>query len=345
MPNETRLTLWLRLEDAVALLFFFITFAMRLIFGGWKREILSPADVLVIIPAISLLLAKELVHYFVAGEGARQEPDSNVLAFVRPYWEIIRDWLPFLIILMMYYSLWGDATHLLVRTDRDRSLIALDQRLFGFQASIVLQRIISPPLTAWMDFAYFFHILNIPVVACFIYMRRSKKRFREMMSGLLVISFFGLLGYVLVPAVGPMYSLRNSYTVSLSQPLALFNRQVEFMDYARIRRDVFPSLHVGMSFLVWLYAYRNSRRLFWMLSPFILSLWLSTLYLRYHYLIDVVAGFILAPLCFWLANWLFNRMDVIEFHPVIPTPLLERLGLAALASGRPGGVRKTEGKQ
>src|SRR5208282_2913135 len=176
--------------------------------------------------------------------------------FIRPFWEIIRDWFPFLIILLMYYSLWGDATLLVVSTDRDQALMALDQRLFGFQASLVLQRIISPRLTAWMAFAYFFHVINIPLVACFLYVWRPRARFREMMSGLMVVCFFGLLGYLLVPAIGPMFTLRNVYTVPLHQSLSVFNREFDFMDFARIRRDVFPSMHVAISFVVWLYAYR-----------------------------------------------------------------------------------------
>jgi membrane-associated phospholipid phosphatase len=77
--------------------------------------------------------------------------------------------------------------------------------------------------------------------------------------------------------------------------------------------------------VVWLYAYRNSKKLFWFLSPLILSLWFSTVYLRYHYMIDVVAGFILAPLCFLLANWLFRRFGEIPVSVTIPTNWAKRL--------------------
>ena len=76
----------------------------------------------------------------------------------------------------------GDSL-LMVTTDRDQALIAIDQRIFGFQASMVLQKIISPRMTAYMNFAYFFHVINIPLVACFIYVWRPRPRFREMMSG------------------------------------------------------------------------------------------------------------------------------------------------------------------
>ena len=317
MASNHRLILRSRLEDLVALAFFLLNLALRLLFRGAEHSSLSPADVLIIIPAMTLLLGKELVHYFLVGKKESSASSADPRSFVRPYWEIVRDWFPFLVILLMYYSLWGDATHLLVPHDRDRELIVLDQRLFGFQASVAIQRFITPPRTAWMEFSYFFHILNIPIVACFVYLCRPRQRFREMMSGLMVVSFFGLLGYLLVPAIGPIYTQHDLYAVPLSQPISLFNQQLEFMNFARIHRDVFPSMHVAISLLVWLYALRNSRLLFFVLSPLVLSLWVSTIYLRYHYLVDVVAGLLLAPASFLLANWLFQRFG----NMAIPIPI------------------------
>jgi membrane-associated phospholipid phosphatase len=164
-----------------------------------------------------------------------------------------------------------------------------------------------------------------------------------MMSGLMLVTFLGLLGYILVPAIGPMYSLHDVYTVPLSQPISIFNQQLEFMDLARIRRDVFPSMHVAISFLVWLYAFRNSRLLFWVLSPLILSLWVSTIYLRYHYLIDVVAGLLLAPASFLLANWLFARYGNLAVPIPIPASWAGRLaGVTGSGNGieRPGKIEK-----
>lgn len=325
MNSSSRLTLHVRLEDLVALIFFLLNLLLRFIFRGLNGSGFSPADVLIIIPAVTLLLAKELVHYFMAGKQSPAAGKEGPWDFARPFWDIIRDWFPFLIILLMYYSLWGDATLLLVTADRDPALMALDQRLFGFQASLALQRIVSPAMTSWMTFAYFFHIINIPLVACFVYNWRDRARFREMMSGIMVVTFLGLMGYLLVPAIGPMYTLRHQYTVPLHQALWLMNREMDFMDFARIHRDVFPSMHVALSFVVWRYAYRNSKRLFWFLSPLILSLWFSTLYLRYHYLIDVVAGLILGPLSYLLGNWLFRRWGEIPVSLTIPARWAKRL--------------------
>jgi membrane-associated phospholipid phosphatase len=325
MASNYRLIVRARLEDLVALAFFLLNLTLRLISRGAGHASLSPADVLIIIPAMTLLLAKELVHYFLVGAKQSSAISADPRSFVRPYWEIVRDWFPFLVILFMYYSLWGDATHLLVRHDCDPELIALDQRLFGFQASVAIQRFITPARTAWMEFAYFYHILHIPLVGCFVYLYRPRPRFREMMSGLIVVTFLGLFGYVLVPAIGPIYTLHNVYTVPLHQPISIFNQQLEFMDLARIHRDVFPSMHVAISFLVWLYAWRNSRTLFWVLAPLVFSLWVSTIYLRYHYLVDVVAGLLLAPASFLLANWLFARFGNLAIPVPIPSAWADRL--------------------
>jgi membrane-associated phospholipid phosphatase len=337
MASNHRLIIRWRLEDLVALAFFMFNLALRVIFRGTGHASLSPADVLIIIPAMALLLAKELVHYFVVGMKESSASSADPRPFVRPYWEIVRDWFPFLAILLMYYSLWGDATHLLVSQDCDRQLIDLDQRLFGFQASVAIQRFITPPRTAWMEFSYFYHILHIPLVGCFVYLCRPRSRFREMMSGLMVVTFFGLLGYILVPAIGPLYTLRGLYTIPLHQPLSLFNQQLEFMDLARIQRDVFPSMHVAISFLVWLYALRNSRPLFWVLSPLVLSLWVSTIYLRYHYLVDVVAGLFLAPASFLLANWLFGRFGDLTLPIPMPAAWADALArMGATGIGKAG---------
>ncbi len=153
------------------------------------------------------------------------------------------------------------------------------------------------------------HLLYIPLVAGFLYVFGVRSRmFRNMMCGLVTICFFGFLGYLLVPAVGPMFTLKSHihHTLVPSQRVSSMDPPVHG-HAARVQRDSFPSMHVAISFLVWIYAGVNSRRLFWALSPFILSLWVSTVYLRYHYLVDCVAGLLLAPACFFLANGLFKR--------------------------------------
>ena len=128
---------------------------------------------------------------------------------------------------------------------------------------------------------------------------------------------------MLVPATGPAIAFPSLFHHALSG--STYENITGLIDTARAPRDVFPSLHVGISFVVWLYAWRNSRRLFWILAPLILSLWVSTIYLRYHYLVDCLAGFILALLSYWLANWMFKRFGEIKVPLVLPSAWVARV--------------------
>jgi membrane-associated phospholipid phosphatase len=70
-------------------------------------------------------------------------------------------------------------------------------------------------------------------------------------------------------------------------------------------RAAFPSLHAAVSLVALLYAWRHLRWWFWVLLPFVAGLWVSTIYLRHHYAVDLLAGWLLAP----LARAIAPRLD------------------------------------
>jgi membrane-associated phospholipid phosphatase len=61
-------------------------------------------------------------------------------------------------------------------------------------------------------------------------------------------------------------------------------------DLRGVARDCFPSLHVAHATVVAVIAYRFRRWLFAALLPVLVGLVVSTLYLRMHYAIDLIAG-------------------------------------------------------
>jgi membrane-associated phospholipid phosphatase len=76
-------------------------------------------------------------------------------------------------------------------------------------------------------------------------------------------------------------------------------------------------LHAAVSLLALFYAWRYVRFWFWVLLPFVLGLWVSTIYLRHHYVVDLFAGWLLAPVAAWVAPrldaWWARRGD-----PAVP---------------------------
>ena len=66
------------------------------------------------------------------------------------------------------------------------------------------------------------------------------------------------------------------------------------MDNTRITYDCFPSMHTCCTVLLTWGAYRSARRLFWCILPMAVSMPFACIYLRYHYVADVLAGLLLA---------------------------------------------------
>ena len=83
-----------------------------------------------------------------------------------------------------------------------------------------------------------------------------------------------------------------------------FLMNYEISEYTR--RDCFPSLHNGIIFLILLFAFKQSKTYALFFLPLAISLFISTLYLRYLYFIDMIAGFALAVIIFYLGPRLNN---------------------------------------
>ena len=84
-------------------------------------------------------------------------------------------------------------------------------------------------------------------------------------------------------------------------------------------RAAFPSLHAAVSLVALVFAWRYVRWWFWVLLPFALGLWASTIYLRHHYFVDLVAGWLLAPLAVWTAPrldaWWARQQRALGYEP------------------------------
>ncbi len=226
-----------------------------------------------------------------------------------------RDWFPLLLIILIYENL-HDLTDLIHPDTLDRQLAELDLLIFGVQPTIWLQQFIHPVLNDYMTFAYGLYFLYPATILGLVYSKGDLFKFREVALSFVICVVAGFIGYVTVPAVGPRYFLADEYTISLSGYLTEAGARA-WNSIESVKRDCFPSLHTAMSTITLVYFkrfrnfYRFGRPVFYIALPLIISLWISTVYLRYHWVVDVFAGWILAIICVTLSpafiRWYYYR--------------------------------------
>ena len=123
--------------------------------------------------------------------------------------------------------------------------------------------------------------------------------------------YLGYIGYMLVPTVGPRYYMAELFTVDVKGTTMFSDTMYKMLnELESTRRDCFPSLHTAITVIVTTYAYKYRRWLFWFFLPVTIGIILATIYLRYHYVIDVIAGLLLASFCVWAGphvNFLWYR--------------------------------------
>ncbi|MDP3234219.1 MAG: phosphatase PAP2 family protein [Myxococcales bacterium] len=214
-----------------------------------------------------------------------------VLMQGRDFAGVLRDWVPLLFILSAYA--WMDAVvGGKMSEEQDALMASIDRTIFfGHDPNELMQAIIVRPLSEWLAFAYSFYAVLYPLVLGAVFLFGGRRALRESAFTIGAALLVSYVSYSLIPVKGPV--LTRTFDVSLDLYL-LASVKEAMMDATRITWDCFPSMHTCCSMLLAWCAWRHVRRLFWWVLPIVASIPLACVYLRYHYVIDVLAGLVLA---------------------------------------------------
>jgi membrane-associated phospholipid phosphatase len=220
-----------------------------------------------------------------------------------------RAWYPIALVPITYKEL----SYLIPRIhprDFDSALAAIDYRIFGVHPTVWLERFTWPALTEFLQLTYSTYYFLPVILGAVLWRKGWIDRFHLCVFALVFGFYLSYLGYIAVPAIGPRFL--PSIVAAQTEPLMgvlFFHAIRDTLDRAEgITRDCFPSGHTEVTLLVLYYANRFHRRTFWWLLPFASGIIISTVYLRYHYVIDVIAGAILAVVVVLVAKPLYNTL-------------------------------------
>lgn len=177
-------------------------------------------------------------------------------------------------------------------TDWDTALLRADEWMFGgVNPHFWISARMQSWMTEWLAFCYSLYGALILVVFGMLILSDRKDELRRFAFRFTLVLAIGYTLYTLVPVQGPVFKLEFREPIDLRY---LQGVKEALMDRTRIEWDCFPSLHTALTLLVWGTLFRISVRFAWCLLPVIISIPVACVYLRYHYVVDVIAGCCLA---------------------------------------------------
>lgn len=238
----------------------------------------------------------------------------------------LHDWYPVPTIFLLFKEV-----HVLIqsldRTDWDELLIMIDRAIFGTDPTVWLSRYAVPWLTEILQIAYVSYYFIMLTVGIELYLRKDMRKFSLVLFIILYGFCLSYIGYLAFPAVGPRFTLHDFNLLNTELPGLYITKSLrEFLDagesiprgvanaVALAQRDAFPSGHTQMTLISLYLAHQFKLRSRFILYVAGVLLIVSTVYLRYHYVVDIVGGVLFMWLTIATASRLFEWWERFS-HP------------------------------
>ena len=196
-----------------------------------------------------------------------------------------------------FYAM-GVAVPLLGNGKVDTLLLGWDRALLGETPAVAWEPWLRPwaedvAMTGYLFF--FYYLVAEPAVYCI----KNLRLFRKCIVGLFTLYALAFTSYTVFPAGGPWRWM--TFETPLHGPW-LLDWTLGPVNEGSNAVDVFPSVHLAASLYLLRFDWQHGRRRFWVYLLPCLVLWWSTMYLRFHYFVDLLAGAAMALAGWWMAQ-------------------------------------------
>jgi len=203
--------------------------------------------------------------------------------------------------------------------DYDNLLIHIDRWIFGVDPTVFLYQFSHPVITEILQIIYgMFYFL--PIILAIALLRKRKLVVADFAIFTVIYGFFlSYIGYFTLPAIGPRFTLHNFQNENIELPGLLITNFLRDVTNAVesiprgtlnpesiVQRDVFPSGHTMITLVVIYLSIKLKSRSRYFLVPVGTLLIFATVYLRYHYVIDLIGGLVFMLFCVFTSPIIFN---------------------------------------
>ncbi len=205
------------------------------------------------------------------------------------------------ILYTFFYTEMEAAIHWIYHGFLDHQVVALERAVFGIDLNVWLTQFQSPLINEWMMLGYGSYYALIPILVLTLFFRRRIEELRSLLTATTTAFVMSYVLFVVYPVEGPRFYLADQ----LGPPLEgyIFVPLVQsIIERGAIHGGCVPSTHSAIALIVLIWAYRTYHRLAIVLTPFVITLFMGTVWGHYHYITDVVVGLIMALMGLYLAD-------------------------------------------
>lgn len=293
--NVKRIFSYLRTLDVVTIIFTTSLSVVNIVFSSripsWR--------ILVLVNTVFTIVLVFIAYRAETGK-------NRVLSFIHDWYIVPIIFFGFKEVYFMGYPIHGK--------DYDDLLIALDYALLGVNPTEWLMQFAHPLLTEVLQISYFFYYFILLSVAYELFRRGNSNGFQYTVFLFAYSFYLSYMGYFVFPAVGPRFVLHDFHTLDSELPGLFLTKIMRTIINAGesippgaqsalelAQRDVFPSGHTMLTLVAIILSFRYRLSVRWANLVLGVLLIVSTVYLRYHYVVDILAGFLWWAVCLWTA--------------------------------------------
>jgi membrane-associated phospholipid phosphatase len=246
---------------------------------------------------------------------AEKDDSRNKFSFLK----FIRFWYPMFLILYVFKESYL-LVHPINSVDIDPLLIQADYLLFRTNPTQWIYQFANPLLTEFLQIIYSLYYVVIPVYGIELFLKKRYDDFNYSVFVLFAGFYLAYTFYFITPAIGPRFYLHDFYSINTELPgLWLTDLMRSFLNFGEsipagvanpqdyVQRDAMPSLHAEIAILLAYLSKKLKLRSFYFYFPYSLLMIISTIYLRYHYVVDIAAGALAALVTVWIAKVVYGK--------------------------------------
>jgi membrane-associated phospholipid phosphatase len=203
--------------------------------------------------------------------------------------------------------------------DFDWLFIEIDRWMFGGDPAKFLLHYSFPLLTELLEIVYsMFYFL--PIILSIALLKKNRFTALDFAVFSIIYGFYlSYLGYFTLPAIGPRFTLHNFSLLDQQLPGVFLTPYLrKLIDIgesipkgtidpaAVVQKDAFPSGHTMITLIVIYLSIKLKSRTRFFIIPVGTLLIFATVYLWYHYVIDLIGGLVFMIFSIWSGKYIFN---------------------------------------